>query len=263
MRKHVRFSLNRNAWPTIPDSSPLARYGVVEGEWVYETDSLWDTEGKEGYALSEVRLLPPVCPSKIVCVGRNYVDHAKELGNPVPVEPLIFYKPPSSLIASGDDIVYPSFVGQMSFEGELTLVMGRQARHVAAEDWEQYVYGFTIVNDITARDLQKKDGQWARAKGCDTFCPCGPYIVPRTALNFEDIRIQSWVNDQPKQNGSVKDMIFSPGAIIAYVTQFLTLEPGDIIATGTPPGVGPLEPGDSVKVAIEGIGALENKVIRG
>lgn len=263
MGKHIRFSLNRNASPTTPDSSSLARYGILEGDEVFETEGLWDTEGKQGYPLSSVRLLPPACPSKIVCVGRNYVDHAKELGNPVPVEPLLFYKPPSSLIATGDDIVYPSFVQQMSFEGELTLVIGRQARHVEAHDWEHYVYGFTVVNDITARDLQKKDGQWARAKGCDTFCPCGPVIVPRTSLRFEDIRIKSWVNGQPKQDGSVRDMIFSPGAIIAFVTQFLTLEPGDLIATGTPPGVGPLEPGDTVKVEIEGIGALENKVIKG
>jgi 2-keto-4-pentenoate hydratase/2-oxohepta-3-ene-1,7-dioic acid hydratase in catechol pathway len=263
MTKHVRFSPNRKTWPTTPDGSPLVRYGVVDGDRVYETDSMWSTERQDDFALTDIRLLPPAWPTKIVCVGRNYVDHAKELGNPVPEEPLIFYKPPSSLIAHGDDIVYPPFSQLMSFEGELTLVIGRQARNVAAEEWQRYVYGYTIVNDITARDLQKKDGQWARAKGCDTFCPCGPWLVPRTEVDFDSIRIQTWVNGTQKQNGSVKDMIFSPGAIIAFVTQFLTLEPGDLIATGTPPGVGPVEPGDTIRVEIEGIGALENKVIRG
>lgn len=263
MTKHVRFSPNRKTWPTTPDGSPLVHYGVVEGDTIYETDSMWSREAKEEYGLADVRLLPPVWPSKIVCVGRNYVDHAKELGNPVPAEPLLFYKPVSSLVAMNDSIVYPPFTELVSFEGELGLVIGRQARHVTKEDAMQYVYGFTIVNDVTARDLQKKDGQWARAKGCDTFCPVGPWVVPRTELKFEDLRIQTWVNGEKKQDGPVRDMIFSVGDVIAYITQFQTLEPGDLIATGTPPGVGPIQPGDTVRVEINGIGALENKVIRG
>ncbi|MCS7025766.1 MAG: fumarylacetoacetate hydrolase family protein [Bryobacteraceae bacterium] len=263
MRKHIRFSPNRKTWPTAPDSSPLVRYGIVQGDTVYETDSLWSTETKDEFALTDIRLLPPCWPSKIVCVGRNYADHAKELGNPVPSEPLIFYKPVSSLLASGDSIVYPSLSQMVSFEGELGVVVGRQAKFVRAEDALDYVFGYTIVNDVTARDLQKKDGQWARAKGFDTFCPVGPWIVPAREVDFDRLRIRTWVNGEKKQDGSVQEMIFSVSAIIAYVTQFLTLEPGDLIATGTPPGVGPLEPGDTVRVEIEGIGALENTVVRG
>lgn len=263
MTKHVRFSPNRNAWPTVPDGSPLVRCGVVSGDTVYETDSMWSTEARDEYSLTDVRLLPPVWPSKIVCVGRNYVDHAKELGNPVPVEPLLFYKPVSSLIASGDSIVYPTVSEAVSFEGELGLVIGRQARNIPKEQGMDYVYGFTIINDMTCRDLQKKDGQWARAKGCDTFCPTGPWVVPRSEVKFEDLRIQSWVNGEKKQDGSVRDMIFSVGDIIAFITQFQTLEPGDLIATGTPPGVGLIQPGDTIRVEITGMGALENKVVKG
>jgi 2-keto-4-pentenoate hydratase/2-oxohepta-3-ene-1,7-dioic acid hydratase in catechol pathway len=263
MPKHIRFSHNRKAWPTVPDGSPLARYGILQGDTVCETDSLWSTDALDEHSLGELRLLPSCWPSKIICVGRNYADHAKELGNPVPAEPLLFYKPVSSLIASGDAIVYPPITAQLSFEGELGLVIGRQARHIAPDDAMDYVYGFTIVNDITARDLQKKDGQWARAKGCDTFCPVGPCIVSRQDVDFAGLRIRTFVNGDMKQDGPVTDMIFSPSAIIAYVTQFLTLEPGDLIATGTPPGVGRLEPGDSVRVEITGIGVLENNVVKG
>ncbi|MDX1984113.1 MAG: fumarylacetoacetate hydrolase family protein [Bryobacteraceae bacterium] len=263
MTKHVRFSPNRNTWPTAPDGSPLVRFGVVDGDTVYETASMWTTEAIEEYNLNDVRLLPSVWPSKIVCVGRNYVDHAKELGNPVPAEPLLFYKPVSSLIATNDFIVYPALSELVSFEGELGLVIGRQARNIPKEQAPDYIYGYTIINDITARDLQKKDGQWARAKGFDTFCPTGPWVVPRNQVDFGSIRIQTWVNGEQKQNGSVRDMIFSVGDIIAYITQFQTLEPGDLIATGTPPGVGPIHPGDTIRVEITGIGALENKVIRG
>lgn len=262
MTKHVRFSPNRNAWPSIPDGSPLVRCGILDGSTIYETDSMWSTDRQDEFSLSSVRLLPPCWPSKIVCVGRNYADHAKELGNAVPAEPLIFYKPLSSLIASGDPIVYPAISQLVSFEGELGVVIGRQARHVKVEDAMSYVFGYTIINDITARDLQKKDGQWARAKGFDTFCPAGPWIVPRKEVNFDALRIRTWVDGEMKQDGSVTDMIFSVGAIIAYVTEFLTLEPGDLIATGTPPGVGPLLPGNTVRVEIEGIGALENSVVQ-
>lgn len=263
MTKHVRFSPNRKAWPTVPDGSPLVRYGVVSGDTVYETDSLWSTEAREEFSFSEIRLLPPCWPSKIVCVGRNYADHAKELGNAVPTEPLIFYKPVSSLIASGDSIVYPPISQLVSFEGELGVVIGRQAKNVSVEDAPGCVFGYTIVNDMTARDLQKKDGQWARAKGFDTFCPTGPWIVPAREVDFDSLRVRTWVDGEKKQDGSVMDMIFSVSAIIAYVTQFLTLEPGDLIATGTPPGVGPVEPGNTIRVEIEGIGALENTVVRG
>lgn len=263
MTKHVRFSPNRKTWPTTPDGSPLVHYGVVEGDTIYETDSLWSTEAKEEYGLTDVRLLPPVWPTKIVCVGRNYADHAKEMGNPVPAEPLLFYKPLSSLVGPNDSVVYPSVTEHLSYEGELGVVIGRQARHVSKQDAMNYVFGYTIINDVTARDLQKKDGQWARAKGCDTFCPTGPWVVPSSQVKLDDLRIQTWVNGEKKQDGSVRDMIFSVGDVIAFITQFQTLEPGDLIATGTPPGVGAIQPGDTVRVEISGIGALENKIIRG
>lgn len=260
MTKHVRFSPNRNAWPTLPDSSPLAHYGVVDGDTVYDTDSLWSTERGVDYNLANVRVLPPCWPRTIVCVGRNYVDHAKELGNPVPEEPLIFYKPLSSLIAHGDSIVYPAISSLVSFEGELGVVIGRQARNVPVNEARRYIFGYTCVNDVTARDLQKKDGQWARAKGFDTFCPVGPWIVPAHEIEFERLRIRTWVDGEKKQDAPVTDMIFNIETIIAYVTRFLTLEPGDLIATGTPPGVGPLQPGATVRVEIEGLGALQNGV---
>jgi len=261
MTQHVRFSPNKSCWPTAPDNSPLVRHGILEGDRVLETESLWSVSGKDAFPLSEVRLLPPVWPSKIVCVGRNYVDHAKELGNPVPTEPMIFYKPVSSMIATGDNIIYPPITQSVSYEGELGLVIGRKARHVSADEAVNYIFGYTVINDITARDLQKKDGQWARAKGCDTFCPVGPCVVPRQQVEFSSLRIQSWVNGEAKQDGSVNDMIFNPGAIIAYISQFLTLEPGDLIATGTPPGVGTVTPGDKIRVEIKGIGAIENTII--
>lgn len=260
MTRHIRFSLNKNTDPTTPDSSALTRYGVLEGDLVIETETAWETEGTAEYALADVRLLPPCWPSKIVCVGRNYADHAKELGNPVPAEPLIFTKPPSSLIAHGDEIVAPSISQLVSFEGELGLVIGRPARNIAASDWRRYIWGYTCINDVTARDLQKKDGQWTRGKGFDTFCPVGPWIVPSSEVEFSTLRVQTSVNGVVKQDAPVSDMIFDPGAILAFITRFMTLEQGDLIATGTPPGVGPIVAGDSVRVHIEGVGTLENRV---
>ena len=202
-------------------------------------------------------------PSKIVCVGRNYVEHAKELGNEVPKEPLIFLKPPSSLIANGEAIVYPAITANLHFEGELGIVIGKRAKHVKAADAFGYIYGYTCVNDVTARDLQRKDGQWTRGKGCDTFCPTGPRVVPRDELDLAQVRVRTLLNGVVKQDAPITDLIFSVDVIIEYVTQFMTLEPGDLIATGTPSGVGPMQPGDTVQVEIEGIGILQNPVIRG
>lgn len=202
-------------------------------------------------------------PSKIVCVGRNYVAHAKELGNEVPKEPLIFLKPPSSLIASGEAIIYPSITEDLHFEGELGIVIGKRAKHVKAADAFDYIAGYTCVNDVTARDLQRRDGQWTRGKGCDTFCPVGPRVVPRDELDFAKVRVRTLLNGVVKQDAPITDLIFSVDVIIEYVTQFMTLEPGDLIATGTPSGVGPMQPGDTVQVEIEGIGILQNPVIRG
>jgi 2-keto-4-pentenoate hydratase/2-oxohepta-3-ene-1,7-dioic acid hydratase in catechol pathway len=251
MQKRIRFTLDRNAEPTTRE----AHYGLLEGEEVIE-------ERGAVHALAEVRLLPPCVPTKIVCVGRNYREHASELGNPVPEEPLIFLKPPSSLLAHGDAIVYPPNSNRVDFEGELAIVIGRRARHVRRQDAERCIFGYTCLNDVTARDLQKKDGQWTRGKGFDTFCPVGPWIVPHDQVSFHKLRVRTFVDNEKRQDASVQDMIFPLGQIIEYVSQFMTLEPGDLIATGTPSGVGPLEPGSVVRVDIEGVGALENRVVR-
>jgi 2-keto-4-pentenoate hydratase/2-oxohepta-3-ene-1,7-dioic acid hydratase in catechol pathway len=212
--------------------------------------------------LATVRLLPPCSPSKIVCVGRNYAEHAKELGNEVPTEPLIFLKPPSSLIASGDAIVYPSLSQRVDFEGELGIVIGKRARRIRRADAHDYILGYTCVNDVTARDLQKKDGQWTRGKGFDTFCAAGPVLVSPDEIDFAKIRVRTLVNGAAKQDAPISDLIFPLDVILEYISSFMTLEPGDLIATGTPPGVGPLEPGDSVAVEIAQIGTLTNTVIR-
>ena len=259
----VRFSLNRFVEPTLPDGSPQLRHGVVEEETLFETRSAWSLDKGVAYRLSDVRLLPPCWPSKIVGVGRNYREHASELGNPVPAEPLIFLKPPSALAAHGDNIVYPAISARVDFEGELGVVIGRRARLVRPQEAVNYIFGYTCVNDVTARDLQRKDGQFTRGKGFDTFCPVGPWIVPRERVDFERLRVRTFVNGEKKQDASVQEMIFPVGAIIAFVTQFMTLEPGDLIASGTPAGVGPLEPGDVVRVEIDGLGVLENRVVRG
>lgn len=198
-----------------------------------------------------------VQPSKIVCIGRNYADHAKELGNEVPKEPLIFLKPPSALLPPGGTIVLPPVSKQVEFEGEIGVVIGKRARQVAEADAESFIAGFTCVNDVTCRDLQKTDGQWTRAKGFDTFCPVGPKVV---ALDWRTLSIVTRVNGAERQRGTSSDMIFSIPRLVAYVSAIMTLEPGDLIATGTPAGVGRLAPGDVVEVEIPGIGLLSNHV---
>ncbi len=212
------------------------------------------------YSPDGTRLLPPCIPSKIVCVGRNYAEHAKELGNEVPAEPTIFLKPPSSLIASGDVIVYPRLSQRLDYEGELGVVIGRRARNVKSSDAADYILGYTCVNDVTARDLQRKDGQWTRGKGFDTFCPVGPCIVPRDEVELASLRVRTFVDGEKKQDASITEMMFSVDDIIAYVSAFMTLEPGDLIATGTPSGVGPLQPGSQVRIEIDGVGVLENTI---
>lgn len=207
------------------------------------------------------QLLPAASPSKIVCVGRNYAEHAKELGNEVPKEPLIFLKPPSSLIGNGDAIIHPKLSQRVDFEGELGLIIGKAGRKIKRADAWDYVAGFTVVNDVTARDLQKKDGQWTRGKGYDTFCVAGPAFVPKSAVkDFNSLRVRTLLNGEVKQDAPITDLIFPVDVIIEYVSEFMSLEPGDLIATGTPPGVGPMEPGSTVRIEIDGIGILENPV---
>src|SRR3954463_5371676 len=209
-------------------TSSYEGYGLIDGDSIYELDAPWSGKPGRAHRLAEGGSLPPCAPSKIVGVGKNYREHAKELGNEAPAEPLIFLKPPSSLIASGDSIVYPSTSQNVHFEGELGVVIGARARHVAAADAEKYIFGYTCVNDVASRDLQRKDVQFTRGKGFDTFCPAGPWIVRREDVVFEDLRVRTLLDGEVKQDGSVRDMIFSLSAIIAFVTQFMTLEPGDL-----------------------------------
>jgi 2-keto-4-pentenoate hydratase/2-oxohepta-3-ene-1,7-dioic acid hydratase in catechol pathway len=203
------------------------------------------------------RQLPP--PTKIVCVGRNYVDHARELGNAMPERPLIFLKPPSSLIGDGEAIVLPPQSTRVEHEGEIAVVIGRRARNVPATEAYAYVGGFAPLNDVTARDLQRSDDQWTRAKGFDTFCPLGS-IMPTDGVDAERLEVVCRVNGEVRQRGRADQMAFSIPALIEYITQVMTLEPGDVIATGTPAGVGPLLPGDLVEVEIPGVGKVSNPV---
>jgi 2-keto-4-pentenoate hydratase/2-oxohepta-3-ene-1,7-dioic acid hydratase in catechol pathway len=216
----------------------------------------------EPMPLQEADLLPPVVPSKIVCVGRNYREHAKELGNEAPAEPLLFFKPPSSLLKPGGTILLPAATERVDFEGELALVIGTRARKLKPDsDWRSVVRGYVLANDVTARDLQKKDGQWTRAKGFDTFCAVGP-IVSDEIDPTDGVTIETRVNSELRQQGSTADFIFKIPELLAYITAAFTLEPGDLVLTGTPAGVGPLAPGDRVDVSIAGLGVLSNPVAR-
>jgi 2-keto-4-pentenoate hydratase/2-oxohepta-3-ene-1,7-dioic acid hydratase in catechol pathway len=208
--------------------------------------------------LAEVKLLAPSEPSKILCVGRNYVEHAKELGNEVPKVPLIFLKPPSSIINPDDTILLPPQSAQVEHEGELVVVIGKRGRHITAANAKKHILGYTIGNDVTARDLQRTDDQWTRAKGFDTFCPFGPWID--TEFDPADSVVTCRVNGQMRQMASTRDMVFNVGMLIAYVSSIMTLESGDLIFTGTPAGVGELKNGDEVVVEIEGLGVLRNPV---
>lgn len=213
-------------------------------------------------SLDEVTLLTPLpLLSKILCVGRNYREHAKELGNEVPPEPLIFSKPPSAINPPGGKIVRPKLSQNVHFEGELGIVIGKTCHKLpSSADVRDYILGYTCVNDVTARDLQKKDGQWTRAKGFDTFCPIGPAIA--TGLDpWKGLKVQTRVNSEIKQDGTTADFIFPVDVVIRYISEVMTLLPGDIIATGTPAGVGPLVAGDIVEVSVEGIGTLKNPVV--
>jgi 2-keto-4-pentenoate hydratase/2-oxohepta-3-ene-1,7-dioic acid hydratase in catechol pathway len=208
--------------------------------------------------LSAVRLLPPVEPGKILCIARNYAAHAKEHDSPVPDVPMLFLKPPSSLIADGETILLPPQSQLIEHEAELAVVIGQQGRWISHDQALEHVFGYTIANDVTARDLQRRDGQWGRAKGFDTFCPLGPWI--ETDYDPADSLITCNVNGEMRQMASTRDMVFSIRQLIAFLSSVMTLEIGDIILTGTPAGVGPLLPGDQVEIIIEGIGTLHNPV---
>ena len=239
-------------------------YGAIVGQVVHRLEAGLE-EPRLGPALAaveEVQLLAPCQPSKIVAVGLNYASHAAEHRLSLPTEPLIFLKPPSAVIGQGTPIVYPDHLSQqVDHEAELAVVIGRRARRVHREEAATYVLGYTCANDVTARDLQRRDGQWTRSKSFDTFCPLGPWIV--TDLDVADLAIGCRVNGELRQESRTSQMIFTVSDLIAYVSAVMTLEPGDVILTGTPAGVGPLQPGDRVAVEIEGIGALWNDVVLG
>lgn len=239
------------------------RYARQQGSgWELLTEAPWLGGQPTGQVIEGgVTLMAPVTPSKIICVGRNYRAHAAELGNEVPREPLLFFKPPSAIVGPGDAIALPSASERVDHEAELGVVIGRRCRGVSAADAVSVIAGYTCVNDVTARDLQKRDGQWARAKGFDTFCPVGPHLVD--ALPAGDLEVICRVNGVERQRGKVADMIFPVAQLIAYISAIFTLEPGDLIVTGTPEGVSPLSVGDVVDVEIPGLGLLSNPVRKG
>jgi len=220
----------------------------------------WDGARETGVIVEAraARLLVPARPSKIVCVGRNYAAHAAEMAAGVPEEPILFLKPPSSLVAPGDPIVIPRGVGRVDHEVEMALVVGRRLHRASLDEARQGIFGVTCVNDVSARILQKKDGQWTRAKGFDTFCPLGPGIA--RGLDPDDLGLAASVNGAERQRGHTRDLLVKSAALVAFVSRVMTLEPGDVISTGTPEGVGPLEPGDVVSLELEGVGTLENPV---
>lgn len=211
------------------------------------------------YRLGEVRLLAPCEPSKLVCVGLNYRKHAEETNMPLPEVPLIFLKPSTSLIGPEDNIIYPVMSKQVDYEGELGVVMKKKARRVAPEDAPDYVLGYTCCNDVTARDLQGSDGQWTRAKGFDTFAAVGPCI--ETELAPDNVALETYLNGERRQQGNTNDLIYPVREIISFITNVMTLLPGDVIATGTPSGIGPMQPGDTVEIRIPAIGTLINRVV--
>jgi len=243
-------------------------YGIVEDKDVFKIDYLPFNNNEvkitnERYNLNELKILPPSSPTKIVAVGLNYKDHAKELGFSIPDEPVIFMKPSSAIIGPDDKIIIPPQAQRVDYEAELALIIKKECYKKRKEEFSKYILGYTCFNDVTARDLQKKDGQWTRAKSFNTFAPAGPFIfVPETSdFNPLNLKIKAIVNGEVKQNSSTANMIFSPQYLFEFINNIMTLYPGDIIATGTPPGIGPLHPGDEVTIEIESIGKLTNKVI--
>jgi 2-keto-4-pentenoate hydratase/2-oxohepta-3-ene-1,7-dioic acid hydratase in catechol pathway len=238
-----------------------AAYGILDNDEIAELDSA-------GYnALAPVRarhqaaavnLLAPCAPTKIVAVGLNYRDHARELGMQVPESPILFLKPPTSVVGPGQAIVRPAMSGQVDYEAELGIVIRDRISGISPAESRGHILGYTCANDVTARDLQKKDGQWTRAKSFDTFCPVGPWI--ETDLDPADLLVESYLNGERRQSSRTSQFIFSVEHLVSFISQVMTLEPGDLIITGTPAGIGPMQAGDEVEVKIEGIGSLVNKV---
>ncbi|MEJ5284264.1 MAG: fumarylacetoacetate hydrolase family protein [Brevinematia bacterium] len=234
-------------------------YGIVDKEKVYKIESFASKEYIEEYDLDVLEILPPSLPTKIVAIGLNYRDHAEEMKMHLPDEPLIFLKPSSSLLKHKGNIIYPSCSERVDYEAELAVVIKKIAKNITEREAKDYILGYTAFNDVTARDLQKKDGQWTRAKGFDTFSPVGPFI--ETELESSNLKIQTILNGEVKQDSNTSNMIFDVFYIVSYVSKIMTLFPGDIIATGTPARIGPMNKGDTVVVRIQGLSELENYVV--
>jgi 2-keto-4-pentenoate hydratase/2-oxohepta-3-ene-1,7-dioic acid hydratase in catechol pathway len=240
-------------------------YGFLEGEQI---SVLWNTPYDGGLkntvgeimSLPAVKLLAPCEPTKIVALGLNYRDHAAEFGHPIPAEPLIFLKPATAVIGPDDDIVYPAMSRRMDYEAELAVVIGRTCRHVREEEALDYILGYTCINDVTARDLQQKDGQWTRAKGFDTFAPLGPWIETEIP-DPGNLTVEAYLNGERRQHSNTSNLIFRVAAQVSFISRIMTLLPGDVIATGTPSGIGPMQPGDEVEIRVEGIGTLRNLIV--
>jgi 2-keto-4-pentenoate hydratase/2-oxohepta-3-ene-1,7-dioic acid hydratase in catechol pathway len=237
------------------------RYGLVCDNHALEVEGdifskYQVTETKN--ALCDLKILSPCVPTKIVAIGLNYRSHAEEMGMALPEDPMVFMKPPTAVIGPDEEIIYPEMSSQVDYEGELAVVIGKKCRFVTEEDSEKHIAGYTCFNDVTARDLQKKDVQFTRAKGFDTFAPTGPFI--ETDINSCNVKIETFLNGEKKQSGNTNDLIFPVRTIVSFLSKIMTLCPGDIIATGTPGGIGPMKRGDVVEVRIEGIGNLQNKV---
>jgi 2-keto-4-pentenoate hydratase/2-oxohepta-3-ene-1,7-dioic acid hydratase in catechol pathway len=236
-------------------------FGVLEGETIAAITphpfAPFEYSG-ERLAPDDVRLLAPVLPTKVVAVGKNYADHAEEMGDEVPDEPIIFLKPSTAVVGPDDPIIYPAGVDRVDYEGELAVIVGKVARRLDEDDALQVVLGFTCANDVTARNLQASDGQWTRAKGFDTFCPLGPWI--ETDLDSSDLAVRTLVNDEQRQSSRTSMLVNSVARLLVFISGVMTLLPGDVILTGTPAGIGPLAPGDRVAVEVEGVGVLTNRV---
>ena len=237
-------------------------YGILNNDRIAELDGSYLSglaAPATDHALSRVKLLAPCSPSKIVAVGLNYRDHANELRMVTPETPIVFLKPPTTVVGPGDAIVYPGMSAQVDYEAELGVVIKDRVRNISPDEALGHVLGYTCANDVTARDLQKKDGQWTRAKSFDTFCPVGPWI--ETDLDPDDLLIESYLNGERRQSSRTAQCIFKVNVLVSFISEIMTLEPGDLIMTGTPAGVGPMKPGDEIEVRIEGIGSLKNTVI--
>ena len=239
-----------------------ALFGRVEADRILELDGSYfdgpsSPTGKT-YALDAVTLLPPTIPTKVVCVGLNYRGHAEEMGHDLPEEPCLFMKPDTSVIGPGDEIVYPAMTQRMDYEAELAIIIGKPLRNAAPEAVGEAILGYTCLNDVTARDLQKKDGQWTRGKGFDTFCPIGPWITDEVDPDNADIELL--LNGERRQQSNTGQFVFKSAELVSFISRIMTLKPGDVVATGTPSGIGPMQKGDTVEVRIAGIGSLCNTV---